>query len=72
MIWDIKVKTYTIVTTDYYANGAYYNTLKSCKLLESGSLVARDCLSDYIESLGKENGLSAYATSQGRVTIKND
>ena len=67
-----KVKTYTIVTTDYYANGAYYNTLKSCKLLESGSLVARDCLSDYIESLGKENGLSAYATSQGRVTIKND
>lgn len=66
-----KAKTYTIATTDYYANGGYYSTLKPCKLLEYSSLVSRDCLSDYIESLAKDGDLSAYANTQGLVKVLN-
>lgn len=35
------------------------------------SLVGRDCLSDYVESLAKDGGLSAYANPQDRVKVLN-
>ncbi len=34
--------------------------------------LARILVFRLLEALGKEDGLSAYATSQGRITIKND
>ncbi len=63
---------YTIASSDYYARGGFYETLKDCKQLIYSTGLVRDALSDYMETnLG---GIISgnYARPQGRITIVDD
>ncbi len=63
---------YTVSLSDYYQNGGYGNTLKSCKLLRQTTLLTRDALADYIADALHGNVGKAYAMPQGRISIVED
>ena len=63
---------YTIASSDYYARGGFYDTLKDCKQLFYSTGLVRDALSDFMEiTLG---GVipDIYAGPQGRITVVDD
>ena len=63
---------YTIASSDYYARGGFYETLKDGKQLIYSTGLVRDALSDYMEkNLG---GVipAIYAQPQGRITVLDD
>ena len=63
---------YTIASSDYYARGGFYDTLKGSKQLAYSTGLVRDALADYMEkNLG---GVipAIYAQPQGRITVLDD
>ena len=63
---------YTIASSDYYARGGFYDTLKDCKHLFYSTGLVRDALSDYMEKTLGGTIPAIYAGPQGRITIVND
>jgi len=65
-------RTYTMSTTDYYANGGMYDTIKNCPLLATSESMTRDIIAVYLEQI--LNGVvgDEYRQPQGRITIVND
>ena len=80
-VWDeasgkwIPIETagrYTIASSDYYARGGFYDTLKDCKQLFYSTGLVRDALADYLETTLGGTVPAIYAEPQGRITIVND
>ena len=63
---------YTIASSDYYARGGFYDTLKDCKQLFYSTGLVRDALADYLEKTLGGTVPAIYAEPQGRITIVND
>ena len=63
---------YTIASSDYYARGGFYETLKDCKQLIYSTGLVRDALSDYMETNLGGVISGNYARPQGRITIVDD
>ena len=63
---------YTIASSDYYARGGFYDTLKDCKQLFYSTGLVRDALADYLEKTLGGTVPIRYAQPQGRITIVND
>lgn len=63
---------YTIASSDYYARGGFYETLKDCKQLVYSTGLVRDALADYLETTLGGTVPSIYAQPQGRITIVDD
>ena len=63
---------YTIASSDYYARGGFYDTLKDCKQLFYSTGLVRDALADYMETTLGGNIPDYYAQPQGRITIIDD
>ena len=63
---------YTIASSDYYARGGFYDTLKDCKQLFYSTGLVRDALADYLEKTLGGTVPARYAQPQGRITIVND
>ncbi len=63
---------YTIASSDYYARGGFYDTLKDCKQLFYSTNLVRDALSDYMETVLGGTVPAIYAQPQGRITIIDD
>ena len=63
---------YTIASSDYYARGGFYDTLKDCKQLFYSTGLVRDALADYLETTLGGVVPAIYAQPQGRITIVND
>ncbi|MBR5384690.1 MAG: bifunctional metallophosphatase/5'-nucleotidase [Bacteroidales bacterium] len=63
---------YTIASSDYYARGGFYDTLKDGKQLAFSAGLVRDALADYLEKTLGGIVPDIYAQPQGRITIVND
>ena len=63
---------YTIASSDYYARGGFYSTLKDCKQLFYSTGLVRDALSDYMEITLGGTIPAIYSQPQGRITIIDD
>ena len=63
---------YTIASSDYYARGGFYDTLKDSKQLFYSTGLVRDALSDYLETTLGGTVPAIYAQPQGRITIVDD
>ena len=63
---------YTIASSDYYARGGFYDTLKDCKQLFYSTGLVRDALADYLETTLGGTVPAIYAEPQGRITIIDD
>ena len=63
---------YTIASSDYYARGGFYDTLKDCKQLFYSTGLVRDALADYLEKTLGGTVPTRYSQPQGRITIVND
>ena len=63
---------YTIASSDYYARGGFYDTLKDCKQLFYSTGLVRDALADYLEKTLGGTVPAIYAEPQGRITIIDD
>ena len=63
---------YTIASSDYYARGGFYDTLKDCKQLFYSTGLVRDALANYLETTLGGVIPDIYAQPQGRITIIND
>ncbi len=63
---------YTIASSDYYARGGFYDTLKNSKQLDYRTELVRDALADYLETNLSGTVPAIYAQPQGRITIVND
>ena len=63
---------YTIASSDYYARGGFYDTLKGCKQLIYSTGLVRDALSDYMETNLGGVIPAIYAQPQGRITVVDD
>lgn len=63
---------YTIASSDYYARGGFYDTLKDSKQLFYSTGLVRDALADYLEIVLNGTVPAIYAQPQGRITIIND
>ena len=63
---------YTIASSDYYARGGFYDTLKDCKQLFYSTGLVRDALADFLETTLGGTVPAIYAQPQGRITIVND
>ena len=64
--------SYTIASSDYYARGGFYDTLKDCKQLFYSTGLVRDALADYLETTLGGIVPDRYAQPQGRITIIDD
>ena len=62
-------RRYSIATTDYAIKGAFYDTLKSCRVLATTSLGYCDCVVQYLDTFRGGAIPARYAKSQGRVTF---
>ncbi len=63
---------YTIASSDYYARGGFYDTLKDCKQLIYSTGLVRDALSDFMETNLGGVIPAIYAQPQGRITVVDD
>ncbi len=63
---------YTIASSDYYARGGFYDTLKDCKQLFYSTGLVRDALADYLETVLGGTVPAIYAQPQGRITVVDD
>ena len=63
---------YTIASSDYYARGGFYDTLKDCKQLFYSTNLVRDALADYMETVLGGTVPAIYAQPQGRITVIDD
>lgn len=63
---------YTIASSDYYARGGFYDTLKDSKQLVYSAELVRDALADYLETNLSGTVPSIYAQPQGRITVVDD
>ena len=63
---------YTIASSDYYARGGFYDTLKDCKQLFYSTGLVRDALADYLETTLGGEVHALYAQPQGRITVIDD
>ena len=63
---------YTIASSDYYARGGFYDTLKDCKQLFFSTNLVRDALADYLETVLGGTVPAIYAQPQGRITVIDD
>ena len=63
---------YTIASSDYYARGGFYDTLKDCKQLFYSTGLVRDALSDFMEKTLGGVIPAIYAEPQGRITVVDD
>ena len=63
---------YTIASSDYYARGGFYDTLKDCKQLFYSTNLVRDALADYLETVLGGTVPAIYAEPQGRITVIDD
>ena len=63
---------YTIASSDYYARGGFYETLKDGKQLIYSTGLVRDALSDYMEKTLGGVIPAIYAQPQGRITVLDD
>ena len=63
---------YTIASSDYYARGGFYDTLKDSKQLFYSTGLVRDALSDYMEKTLGGTIPARYAGTQGRITVIDD
>ena len=63
---------YTIASSDYYARGGFYETLKDAKQLIYSTGLVRDALSDYLETTLGGVVPAIYAQPQGRITVLDD
>ncbi len=63
---------YTIASSDYYARGGFYDTLKDCKQIVYSARLTRDALADYLETVLGGTVPEIYAKPQGRITVVND
>jgi 2',3'-cyclic-nucleotide 2'-phosphodiesterase (5'-nucleotidase family) len=63
---------YTIASSDYYARGGFYDTLKDSKQLDYRTELVRDALADYLETNLSGTVPAIYAQPQGRITVVND
>ncbi len=63
---------YTIASSDYYARGGFYDTLKDSKQLVYSTGLVRDALANYLETNLGGTVPAIYAEPQGRITILND
>ena len=63
---------YTIASSDYYARGGFYDTLKDGKQLFYSTGLVRDALADYLEKTLGGIVPARYAQPQGRITVIND
>ena len=63
---------YTIASSDYYARGGFYDTLKDSKELFYSTGLVRDALADYLEKNLSGKVPTIYAQPQGRITVVND
>ena len=63
---------YTIASSDYYARGGFYDTLKDSKQLAYSTGLVRDALADFLEITLGGTVPAIYAEPQGRITIVND
>ena len=63
---------YTIASSDYYARGGFYDTLKDSKQLVYSTGLVRDALADYLEINLNGTVPAIYSQPQGRISIIND
>jgi len=63
---------YTIASSDYYARGGFYDTLKDCKQLFYSTGLVRDALSDFMEKTLGGVVPAIYAGPQERITVVDD
>ena len=63
---------YTIASSDYYARGGFYDTLKDSKQLFYSTGLVRDALADFLEITLGGTIPTIYAQPQGRITIIDD
>ena len=63
---------YSIASSDYYARGGFYDTLKGSKQLAYSTGLVRDALSDYMEKNLRGVIPAIYAQPQGRITVLDD
>ena len=63
---------YTVASSDYYARGGFYDTLKDCKQLFYSTNLVRDALADYLETVLGGTVPARYAQPQGRITVIDD
>ena len=63
---------YTIASSDYYARGGFYDTLKNSKQLLYSTGLVRDALANYMETTLGGVIPDSYAQPQGRITVIND
>ena len=63
---------YTIASSDYYARGGFYDTLKNSKQLIYSTGLVRDALADYMETTLGGTVPAIYAQPQGRITVIDD
>ena len=63
---------YTIASSDYYARGGFYDTLKDCKQLFYSIGLVRDAFADYMEKTLGGTIPARYAQPQGRITVIED
>ena len=63
---------YTVASSDYYARGGFYDTLKDCKQLFFSTNLVRDALADYLETVLGGTIPAIYAQPQGRITVIDD
>lgn len=63
---------YTIASSDYYARGGFYDTLKDAKQLIYSTGLVRDALADYMEKTLGGVIPAIYAQPQGRIIVLDD
>ena len=63
---------YTIASSDYYARGGFYDTLKDTKQLFYSTGLVRDALAYYLETTLGGVVPAIYAQPQGRITVLDD
>ena len=63
---------YTIASSDYYARGGFYDTLKDAKQLFYSTGLVRDALAYYLETTLGGVVPAIYAQPQGRITVLDD
>ena len=63
---------YTIASSDYYARGGFYDTLKDSKQLIYSTDLVRDALADYLETTLGGVVPVIYAEPQKRITVVDD
>ena len=63
---------YTIASSDYYARGGFYDTLKDAKQLIYSTGLVRDALADYMEKTLGGIIPAIYAQPQGRIVVLDD